>query len=414
MTIHTTGAVPDLFSEEVGSDPFSAYAELRALGPVYDEQNDLWLLTRHADVIHALHEPRIFSSAGGYSEFMSGRAGPGDASGRANALRFDDLMGSRVMIASDPPDHTLLRRVVSRPFTKRRIAEWERMAQDLAADLLDVAEERLRSGESIDFTKDIAIPLPVTLIAGILGIPAERMADFRRWSEALVGALAASVDLERVGADLLEMSQFFSEVVGARRQDPGDDLISAIAAATPDGEQLSQIEVVLFSSSSSSPATRPRPTCSATSSTRCGITRRSGRRFGATLSRRSTPSRRASGTAGRSRDCSDKSLRPIDSVMSSCPPRRWCTYHSPPPTATSRSSKQPTRSNSIATAASTSPSGTGSTIASGHSLLVWRREWCWRNSLGVISTSSLTAHPPRWATPCCGATRASRSRWPDI
>jgi len=76
MTIHTTGAVPDLFSEEVGSDPFSAYAELRALGPVYDEQNDLWLLTRHADVIHALHEPRIFSSAGGYSEFMSGRAGP--------------------------------------------------------------------------------------------------------------------------------------------------------------------------------------------------------------------------------------------------------------------------------------------------------------------------------------------------
>jgi len=247
MTIHTTGAVPDLFSEEVGSDPFSAYAELRALGPVYDEQNDLWLLTRHADVIHALHEPRIFSSAGGYSEFMSGRVGPGDASGRANALRFDDLMGSRVMIASDPPDHTLLRRVVSRPFTKRRIAEWERMAQDLAADLLDEAEERLRSGESIDFTKDIAIPLPVTLIAGILGIPAERMADFRRWSEALVGALAASVDLERVGADLLEMSQFFSEVVGARRQDPGDDLISAIAAATPDGEQLSQIEVVLFS-----------------------------------------------------------------------------------------------------------------------------------------------------------------------
>jgi cytochrome P450 len=247
MTIHTTGAVPDLFSEEVGIDPFSAYAELRALGPVYDEQNDLWLLTRHADVIHALHEPRIFSSAGGYSEFMSGRAGPGDASGRANALRFDDLMGSRVMIASDPPDHTLLRRVVSRPFTKRRIAEWERMAQDLAADLLDEAEERLRSGESIDFTKDIAIPLPVTLIAGILGIPAERMADFRRWSEALVGALAASVDLERVGADLLEMSQFFSEVVGARRQDPGDDLISAIAAATPDGEQLSQIEVVLFS-----------------------------------------------------------------------------------------------------------------------------------------------------------------------
>ena len=246
MTIQTPSVVPDIFSEDVSIDPLAAYAELRALGPVYDERNDLWLLTRHADVIHALHAPQIFSSAGGYGEFMSGRAGPGDASGRASALRFDSIMGSRVMIASDPPDHTLLRRVVSRPFTKRRIAEWERMARDLATRLVDTAEERLRAGESIDFTQDIAIPLPVTLIAEILGIPAERMADFRRWSEALVGALAASVDLDRVGADLLEMSQFFSEIVVERRKDPGDDLISAIAAATPDGERLSEIEVVLF------------------------------------------------------------------------------------------------------------------------------------------------------------------------
>ena len=246
MTIHTATVVPDIFSAEVARDPFPAYEALRDLGPVYDERHDLWLLTRHADVIHALHAPQVFSSAGGYGEFMSGRAGPGDASGRARALRFDDVMGSRVMIASDPPEHTLLRRVVSRPFTKRRIAEWERMARELAARLVDAAEDRLRSGESIDFTKDLAIPLPVTLIAEILGIPPERMADFRRWSEALVGALAASVDLERVGADLAEMSQFFAAIVVERRQDPGDDLISAIAAATPDGEQLSEIEVVLF------------------------------------------------------------------------------------------------------------------------------------------------------------------------
>lgn len=242
----SSDAIPDIFSNDVAVNPFPTYGELRALGPVHDDRNDLWLLTRHADVIHALHAPQVFSSAGGYGEFMSGRAGPGDASGRASALRFDDVMGSRVMIASDPPEHTMLRRVVSRPFTKRRIAEWERMARDLAARLVGEAEERLRSGEPIDFTQDIAIPLPVTLIAEILGIPAERMADFRRWSEALVGALAASVDLERVGADLAEMSQFFAAIVVERRQDPGDDLISAIAAATPDGEQLSEIEVVLF------------------------------------------------------------------------------------------------------------------------------------------------------------------------
>ena len=238
--------VPDIFGDAVARDPFGAYADLRALGPVYDEQNDLWVLTRHADVLHALHTPLVFSSAGGYGEFMSGRAGPGDAQGRADALRFDNIMGSRVMIASDPPDHTLLRRVVSRPFTKRRIAEWERMARTLTASLVDDMEARLRAGETVDFTRDLAIPLPVTLIAEILGIPADRMTDFRRWSEALVGALAASVELERVGADLLEMSQFFAGEVGARRSAPGDDLISAIAAATPDGEQLTDMEVVLF------------------------------------------------------------------------------------------------------------------------------------------------------------------------
>lgn len=246
MSSPPTTAIPDIFGEAVGRDPFAAYATLRELGPVYDERNELWILTRHADVLHALHAPQVFSSAGGYGEFMSGRAGPGDARGRANALRFDNIMGSRVMIASDPPDHTVLRRVVSRPFTKRRIAEWERMARALTTDLVDSMERRMRSGETVDFTRDLAIPLPVTLIAEILGIPAERMADFRRWSEALVGALAASVELERVGADLMEMSQFFAGEVSARRADPGDDLISAIAAATPDGEQLTEIEVVLF------------------------------------------------------------------------------------------------------------------------------------------------------------------------
>ena len=87
------------------------------------------------------------------------------------------------------------------------------------------------------------------VVAGVFQRPLVRTVDADPGQAVghVVGALAASVDLERVGADLLEMSQFFSEVVGARRQDPGDDLISAIAAATPDGEQLSQIEVVLFS-----------------------------------------------------------------------------------------------------------------------------------------------------------------------
>jgi len=242
----TPPTVPDLFSAAVTQDPHPAYAHLRALGPVHDQANDLWLLSRHADVLQALHQPTVFSSAGGFGEFMSGRIGAGGGSERAGVLGFDQMGGSRVMIASDPPDHTLLRRIVSRPFTKRRIAEWEEMARRLGATLVDDLVERIRSGAPADFTTDLAVPLPVTLIAEILGIPPSQMADFRRWSDALVGSLAADIDVARVGADLGEMFQYFWRIAEERREAPGDDLISAIAVATPDGEQLSTTEVVMF------------------------------------------------------------------------------------------------------------------------------------------------------------------------
>lgn len=241
-----TTSIPDLFSPGVTVDPSPAYRALRALGPVHDEANNVWLLARHADVLDALHQPTAFSSEGGFGEFLAGRIGPRGGSERAGVLGFDRIGGARLMIASDPPDHTKLRRIVSRPFTKRRIGEWEEMARRLTETLIDQLVERLRDGGSADLTKELAVPLPVTLIAEILGVPSSMMADFRRWSDALVGTLAAEIDVAGVGADLAEMSAFFFSVAEQRRQDPEDDLISAIAAATPDGEQLSTIEVVLF------------------------------------------------------------------------------------------------------------------------------------------------------------------------
>src|SRR3546814_2961004 len=119
------------------------------------------------------------------------------------------------------------------------------MATRLTATLVDQLVERIWDDGSADLTKELAVPLPVTLIAEILGVPSSMMADFRRWSDALVGTLAAEIDVAGVGADLAEMSAFFFSVAEQRRRDPEDDLISAIAAATPDGEQLSTMEVVL-------------------------------------------------------------------------------------------------------------------------------------------------------------------------
>src|SRR5690606_12532074 len=205
------------------ADPYPAYATLRELGPIHDEVNDVWLLARHADVLDVLHRPATFSSEGGYGQFLAGRIGPSGDAERAGLLGFDRMGGARLMIASDPPDHTMLRRIVSRPFTQRRISEWEQMARRLTASLVDELAERVRDGDVADFTKCVAVPLPVTLIAEILGVPPAKMADFRRWSDALVGTLAAAIDVSRVGADLAEMSQYFFAIAEERRRDRSEE-----------------------------------------------------------------------------------------------------------------------------------------------------------------------------------------------
>jgi len=242
----TTGAsIPDLFDPVTSADPYPAYARLRAAGPVYDERNGCWLIARHADVLAALHQPTLFSSQGGYRSLMSGAIGPSDRRGRSSAIGFDQAIGSRVLIASDPPTHTELRRLVSRPFTRRAIASWEPRVAALADELVAAFVDKATAGP-VDLVDELAVPLPVTVIAEILGIPAERRSDFRRWSDALVGTLSADVDLDAARSDIAEMVTFFIEVTERRRQDPADDLISAIAAPDDDGTRLEPFEVVMF------------------------------------------------------------------------------------------------------------------------------------------------------------------------
>lgn len=238
-------SVPDLFDPVTLADPFPAYAELRASGPVYDERNRCWLVARHADVLAALHQPSLFSSQGGYRSLMGGEIGPSDRRGRGSAVGFDQAIGARVLIASDPPTHTDLRRLVSRPFTRRAIAGWQPRVAVLADEVVGAFADKAAEGP-VDLVDELAVPLPVTVIAEILGIPVERRDDFRRWSDALVGALSADADLEAARNDVAEMIAFFMEVTEQRRREPGDDLISAIAGPDDDGSTLEPFEVVMF------------------------------------------------------------------------------------------------------------------------------------------------------------------------
>src|SRR5713101_5584227 len=152
------------FLPEVRENPYPYYAYLRQHAPVYQVEGvGFWTISRYDDVLYALKNPQIFSS----SILVSAMAG--------------DLTPwtpeAPAMVASDPPDHTRLRKLVNRAFTPRRIASLE-------AHLREVVQHRIEpmaaQGEC-DLIKDLAIPLPVMAIAELLGVPPERYPDFKRW-----------------------------------------------------------------------------------------------------------------------------------------------------------------------------------------------------------------------------------------
>jgi cytochrome P450 len=190
-----------------------------------------------------VHDPIRFSSAEGMGGLMTGRVGPYRLDAR-EALGFD-IRGLRVLIASDPPDHTRLRRLLSRAFTPRSIAALEPHLRELAVSMVD---DLLDAGDQGDLVAQVAEPFPVTVIAELLGIPPERRLDFKRWSDALVGALAGGWEPLAAQGAVLEMFMYLSEVVSDRAAHPTDDLIGRLVAGADedDDEPLSPAEITMF------------------------------------------------------------------------------------------------------------------------------------------------------------------------
>jgi cytochrome P450 len=244
MTTTVTGFDP--FAPEVIDDPYPHYARLRDEAPVcWIEEDNLWMVTRYADVAAVLHDPTTYSSADGMGALMSGRIGRRRVD--AQELFGLDLRDMRILIATDPPDHTRLRRLLSRAFTPRAIAELEPHLRQVCAELVDDLLAAADRGTG-DLVAQLAFPFPVVVIAELLGIPPERRDDFKRWSDALVGALSGNWNPVDAQQTLAEMFMYLADVVEGRRRQPGDDLISRhVAGADPDdSDSLSPIEITLF------------------------------------------------------------------------------------------------------------------------------------------------------------------------
>jgi cytochrome P450 PksS len=219
------------------ADPYGYYAELRRERPVFRAtvpgRGAVWVVTRHADVAALLKDPR----------FSNDRRGSGVPSPFFGGLPMPRAVRtlSSTMVGADDPAHARLRSLVGRAFTPRRIAGLEGRVERIAEALLDAAAPRGR----MDLIADFALPLPFTVIAELLGVPAAMRAEFR----ARVGAIMApprSLPL-RVALwlpRLIRFVGFFERLVEHRRREPDDALISALVAAGREGDRLSPTELV--------------------------------------------------------------------------------------------------------------------------------------------------------------------------
>jgi len=247
----------DPLAPESRSDPYPTYRALRDAGPVHRSAGSgFYSVARHEDVLFVLKHPDLFSSRAMFTVLMNnGNEGSPPLTldmvrflvrfplrTRMNPFRFPK---ARNLIAEDPPSHGALRNVVNRGFTPRRIAAWEPRIRALAEEHL----APLRRGDPFDLVHDFAVPLPVTIIAEMLGVERERLRDFKRWSDAFIdgatGPGRAHPFAREFTENVLEFMAYVRGKVRARRRAPGDDLMSAILVESPAGK-LSDLDVLMF------------------------------------------------------------------------------------------------------------------------------------------------------------------------
>jgi cytochrome P450 len=213
------------YSHEFHNDPFPFYRELRDEAPAYyNDELNFYALSRYDDVLAALHDPDIYCSRLGIA-LEPGNPVP-------------------MLLTTDPPDHTRLRRIISGAFTPRRVADLESPVRALVCRYAD----GLGASAAPDFISDYAGRLPMDVIATLLGVPTADHDELRGWSDALLDRDEGVPDVTPAGYEAsYRLYKYFSAFVADRRANPGgDDLTAALIVAESEGERLTDDQVVGF------------------------------------------------------------------------------------------------------------------------------------------------------------------------
>ena len=213
----------NFFSDEIRRNPYPVYDQVRSASPVlHDPRSNLWMIFDYEGVKQVLNDHEAFSSSHGPAEWL---------------------------VFLDPPRHSKLRALISRAFTPRSLANLEPRIRELSRALLD---QKIERGE-MDLGEDFSLPLPLMVIAEMLGIPVADQARFKRWNDVILnmsytvpggeGAAGARSDFKAV---TVEMNTYLTVLLDERRLAPRDDLLTRLVEAEVDAERLTQVEILGF------------------------------------------------------------------------------------------------------------------------------------------------------------------------
>ena len=222
----------DMFSPEVTFDPYPYYSEIRQVDPVHwNEKYELWVITRHDDLVWMTRHHELFSSA----VFKNDPRPPYPEIDESDLGLYEDFVrhyqGDQ-FIQHDRPDHLEMRKVVHGYFTPKSMEEWRPFVKSAINQLLDEVQDKGR----MDVMNDLATPLPVMVIAEMMGVPAQDRGYIRELATKLLNIGRGEPDrMKPLTEGMKGMYDYVSPMVDERMVKPGDDFISVLAAGEKAG-----------------------------------------------------------------------------------------------------------------------------------------------------------------------------------